>query len=53
MFPSDKTIFPGGKNLDHQAALSSCIVLNALIMGPCVGKKKGEKKRIYEDSGSP
>lgn len=53
MFPSDKTIFPGGENLDHQAALSSRSALNALITGPCVGKKKGEKKQIYEDSGSP
>lgn len=47
LFPSDKTIFPGGKNLDHQAALSSRIALNALITGPCVGKKKGKKTNLW------
>lgn len=53
MFPSDKTVFPGGKNLDHQAMLSSCIALNALIMGPCVGKKKGEKNKSMRIQAAP
>lgn len=45
MFPSDKTIFPGGENLDHQAALSSRSALSALITGPCVGEKEGGEKK--------
>lgn len=39
-------MFPEGENLDHQAVLPPCIALKALITGPCVGKRKGEKPNL-------